>query len=133
MHSCCDAVLVYGFEEPSWCLSLEEQWLEAQGGGGLGLWASAIIRGHICSSICGVRASMSTDGMASVATADRAIADSFYERYVEYHLARPPADNAALAGAEWSRPVLGFHLAVQADYESEHVHYTLDEVVERYY
>jgi hypothetical protein len=115
MYGCFDAVLVYGFEDPSWSHSLNSEWLEEYG---LRSYASSVIRRHLCSSVYGAPVELSPDGCLHVDDAEVAKVDALHSRFLDYIVAHK---------LEVAAPSVGFQLCVSGDYESEHTSYTLDD------
>jgi len=122
MYGCFDAHLVYGFEDPDWHQSLDATWVESRG---LRTWASAVIRNNLCSSIYGVEAMISEDGVASVDPGEKLAVDEFFLWYSAYRVGRQKR-----GGEEASIGKPCFRVALSGDYESEHVYYTLDDAEE---
>ena len=115
MYGCFDALLVYGFEDPIECHSLNSEWLEERG---LRSYASAVIRRHLCSAVYGVPVELSPDGRLHVGDAEVALVEALHSRFLDYIVAHK-LDVAASS--------VGFQLCVSGDYESEHTSYTLDD------
>jgi len=112
MYGCFDPHLVYGFVDPSSDESLDADYVEAHG---LRVWASCLVRCHLCSSVYGVRAALAPVGTVAVDPAEKAKVEAFHARFAAHRRARGEAV-----------PPAGYHLALTGEYESEHGTYELD-------
>jgi hypothetical protein len=116
MYGCYDAYLIYGIRDNNTNLILDESILEEYEAHDIGVYASEVVRCHMCMPIYGYSVGIDVTGQPrQVPDAVKQTLQDLYDRLTLFHEQN---------GSE--KPTLGYFMAVCGDYEKEHSSYFLD-------
>lgn len=90
------AHVVYGFSEPSTSFLLDEDYVASTLH--LDVYASEVVRGHMCTPVYGIRARLHADGTIVIRPEDKEVVDRAYTLVSAQHTYTPPQYQLGLSG-----------------------------------
>lgn len=116
MYGCYDAYLVYGIRDNNTTMILDESVLEEYEAYDISMYASEVVRCHMCMPIYGYSVGIDPSGRPNtVPEAAEKVLRELFERMAAFH-----EQNGSVA------PTLGYFMAIGGDYQKEHSPYFLD-------